>query len=212
MKQLMLSAVLMISSFFVGVYTHPGKLPTLDQNKRLPVVVQSSLGQARIAYHLSEEQLHIVKAQCDLDVKNAELDIKLAQTELKKYLECDYKQRIEQLTEDISMAKIDRLRAMERYAWAQRMLAKNYFGPTYVNVERDTLKRVELKVASLERELASVKDYQANRNILDLQNKVSKTKCVLENVKQVNAAKIQQATLDRDHKKREFEERNNISE
>jgi multidrug efflux pump subunit AcrA (membrane-fusion protein) len=146
-------------------------------------------------------------------VAAAENDVLLAQIDLEKYLGLTfepaqsplaavigvpaaltesggYRQQLDDLTGQVSLAQGDYEQALERSAWAERMVKQKYYSPAQAQAERSKMESAGEKLRSLRTQRTLLIGYDRKRMLSDLRSK-------LENYQKMLAQKILEGDANR---------------
>jgi multidrug resistance efflux pump len=172
----------------------------IEQLKDQKIVVdkaESDWIQAREVYKVKEEQYKS-------DKKTAETNLELAGIDLKKYLNGDFPQALQDVEGRVKVAESDLEQQRDRAAWAQRMLKKGYYTVSQSESEQSKLQSLVLALEKVntEKNLLIQKDYgDKKRKETDFKNKVDVATLALSQVNSQWVATDVQFRTDRDTKK-----------
>jgi HlyD family secretion protein len=147
---------------------------------------------AEAAYIHARENLAVTKSQAESDIARAKLDYNFAQVDLKKDLEGEYPQELQQGEAEITVAKEELQRAEEKLEWSQRLHREGYI--TLMELQADELaaKRKKLDMQLAESKLELLKEFTHKRKLKELESNLEQTKRALDRVKRKAVADILQ--------------------
>jgi RND family efflux transporter MFP subunit len=116
-----------------------------------------TLDQDKALFIGAEEQLKIIQAQNESDIKTKEITLDLAKIDLEKYVKGDYEQTKKTLLGNIKTSESDLEQYRDRAAWSARMVKKGYQTPSQAQADQSKLEGAELKLAN-DREALRVLD------------------------------------------------------
>ncbi|MDB4441923.1 efflux transporter periplasmic adaptor subunit [bacterium] len=152
----------------------------------------------------ARENLAVAKSQADSDIAKAKLDYKFARLDLKKYLEGEYPQELQQANADISVAKEELQRAKDQLDWSQRLHSKGYITRTELQADEMATKRKELDVQLAEGKLGLLQKFTNMRRLTELRTNIEQARTALDRVERKAVADTVQAEAGLKAKKSEF--------
>jgi HlyD family secretion protein len=173
----------------------------LQENK---IQQQISEMNAEAAYVRERENLAIVQSQNASDISEAELKHKFAQQDLKKYLEGEYPQQLQQAEANITLAQAELERAADNLAWSETLAAEGYLTRTELEADRLAKNKCELDLNLARTKLSLLKEYTYVRDVEQLGSDLEQAKMALERTKRKAKAGVVQAEADLRAKESEF--------
>jgi len=157
----------------------------------------------------AEEDLALTESQGQSDVSVAELNYKLARLDLKKYVKGDYPEQIQKAEADITIAREELERAVDKLEWSTRLEGEGYITQTELQADELALQKSQLDLQLAERRLAVLKEYTHERQLAELESDVEQTEKALERTRRaaVRNNRQAQATLEAkqaDHERNEL--------
>jgi len=154
---------------------------------------ENDLNNARAAFVTAREKLEITRKQGDANVQDATVQLELAQLDLKKYLEGEYKQSLDEAQSKIALAEAEAKQAAEKYEWSKRLYDEEYL--TSIELQADELakKKAELDLDLARGALKLLTDYTHARKLAELQNAVAQKKFALEKAEHEKASNLAEA-------------------
>lgn len=108
--------------------------------------------------------------------QNAKLTREVADIAVTEYQEGVFKQEKEIALADIKLAESDKQRAIDRVAWAQRMLDKKYISKASKQSEDLALQKAELSLSQAKTKLEVLEKYTYNKTLKELNSEVEKAR------------------------------------
>jgi multidrug resistance efflux pump len=166
------------------------------------------LDKAKNDWDAAEEQLKIVKSQNETDIAKAHLDLLLAEIELEKYKEGDYKAAKLDIEGRLEMASSDLEMWEERAAWSARMSKPGKRYVTEAQAQSDLARKVAAAIIrdKVKDELRVLKEYTYKKETATRQGAIDEAKRALARVQTQAKAKENTAKTDRDTKRSVYEQ------
>jgi HlyD family secretion protein len=160
---------------------------------------------AESAFIRARENLAVTKSQAESDIAKAELDHKFARIDLKKYLEGEYPQELQQAEADIKLAKEELQRAEDKKDWSEKLAEEGYI--TRIELQADELawERSRLDLELAEGKLKLLKEYTHTRRLDELNANLEQAQMALERTKRKASADVVQAEAELKAKEQEYE-------
>ena len=140
----------------------------------------------------AEKSLESTLSQDTADLQKAEADVQVAEINLQKYVEGDYVAKLKDLQGQIKTAQSDVEQQIDRVAWANRMLKKNFQTASQAQSEQLKLEGFELTLSKAQMNMKVLMEYEKRAQEIDLKSKLATAKAALANVKSqavINEAK-----------------------
>src|SRR5262249_33229653 len=198
----------------VRVYDAPGKshladlVVELDDSGHQDTLKTQSIdvNKAESDKIQAEEKYRSDVIQNEGDIAKAENDLKLANLELEKYTKGDYPASLKDNLGKIKVSESDVEQQRERVAWMQRMVKKGYQTPSQLQSEQSRLESLELTLAKNVEDNRVLTIYTKEKEETDRLQKVNQAKLDLKRIKLQADAKEAQSKIDRDAKKKVYEQ------
>ncbi|MCD6405725.1 MAG: efflux RND transporter periplasmic adaptor subunit [Planctomycetes bacterium] len=159
---------------------------------------------AEASFISSRENLEVTKSQAASDVAKAELNDKFARIDLKKYVEGEYPQELQQAEADITLAKEEQKRAIDKLNWSKRLSGERYITKTELQADELATTRAEIMLKQAERDLSVFKEYTHPRTLAQLESDVEQAGMALERARRKAAADVVQVQADFKAKQSEY--------
>jgi HlyD family secretion protein len=179
-----------------GTHVRKGELLIRLDTSRLEekkMQQQITVLNAEAAYIHARENLAVTKSQAESDIAKTKLDYNFAQLDLKKDLEGEYPQQLQQAEAEITVAGEELQRAEDKLAWSQRLHSQGYITRTELQADELAAKRKKLDTQLAESKLDLLKEFTHIRKLKELESNLEQTKKALERVKRKAVADIVQA-------------------
>jgi len=152
----------------------------------------------------ARENLAVVQNQAQSDVDLAELTFDFAEQDLKKYLEGEYPNQLNEAKALIALAQEEVTRAQETRDWSKRLLEEKYISQTELEADELALKKKKLDLTLAQNNLDLLEKFTYQRNLAQLKSDVSQAKMALERTKRKARADVAQAEADLKAKESEY--------
>ncbi len=159
---------------------------------------------AEAAFIRARENLEVAKSQAASDVAKAELVDKFAKIDLKKYVEGEYPQTLQQAKANITLAQEEQKRAIDKLDWSKRLSKDGYITKTELQADELATTRAEIALKQAERDLLVLEKYTHPRTLAQLNSDVEQAGMALDRAKRKAAADIVQAKADFKAKQSEY--------
>jgi HlyD family secretion protein len=123
---------------------------------------------ASAARETAAKGLEIQEQQNESDIAAAKLKLDLAHLDLKKYEEGDYQQEKDTIEGEIELAKEEKSRAEDKYAFTQRLIKKGYAKQSEVEADRVSLQKAKISLDVAAGKLAVLNTFTYERQIAEL--------------------------------------------
>jgi len=171
-----------------------------DEKAKQQIVVLN----AEAAYIRAREDLAVTKSQTESDLAKAELTYKFAQWDLKKYIQGEYPQELQQANAQITIAKEELQRAEDKLEWSRRLAKEGYLTRTELQADELAAKRSQIDLKLAEGKLSLLEEYTNKRNVEQYTSDVEQARMALERVKRKASADIVQAEAELKAKESEY--------
>ena len=152
----------------------------------------------------ARENLAVVQNQAQSDVDLAELTFDFAEQDLKKYLEGEYPNQLNEAKALIALAQEEVTRAQETRDWSKRLLEEKYISQTELEADELALKKKKLDLTLAQNNLDLLEKFTYQRNLAQLKSDVSQAKMALERTRRKAKADVAQAEADLKAKESEY--------
>lgn len=141
----------------------------------------------------ARENLEIVKKQAQADESSAKVAKELAELDLQKYTEGEYKQQVEEATTKITIAEAELTRAEEKLGWSEKLAKEGYITATELQADELTEQKAKLELELARGELDLLKRFTHKRKLAELNSAVATKGFDLEKAKHKGQANIVEA-------------------
>jgi HlyD family secretion protein len=159
---------------------------------------------AEASFIRARENLAVARNQAESDVTQAKQDLRFAELDLKKYVEGEYPQALQQADADITIATEEVKRAEEKLNWSRKLHAQRYL--SLVDLQADELahKKAELELDLAKNRKQVLEEFTHKRDLETRESAVSQATMGLERVTRKASADTVQAEADLKAKEQEF--------
>jgi HlyD family secretion protein len=159
---------------------------------------------AEAAYINARENLVVAKNLVESDIAKAKLEYRFSRVDLKKYLEGEYPQELQQAEAEITIAREELQREEDKLEWSQRLYRDGYITRSELQADELASKRKKLNVELAESKLELLQKYTHMRKLQELKSNLEQTKMALDRVKRKAVADTIQAEAALKAKESEF--------
>jgi len=135
---------------------------------------------AEAAYIRAREDRAVTLSQGESDVAKAELAYRFAQLDLRKYIEGEYPNQLQQAQSEITIAAEELQRASDELAWSGQLAAEGYITQTELLADELAMKRSSIKLELAETDLRLLEQFTHQRQLEQLTSDVEQTRKALE--------------------------------
>lgn len=154
-------------------------------------VTQEISVQNREAAWIKAKQNHAIQeSENESSIGTAERTVTFSQMDLKKYVEGDYPQRVQQIEEEILLAQEELQRAVQDLEWSERLAERGFLENTQLEADRLAKNRAEIQLKQKQRSLDLLKEYEHPRQLEELKADVTEAEHELERVRLRAQARI----------------------
>jgi HlyD family secretion protein len=139
------------------------------------------------------EELEIQKSLSESEVRDADLALKLAEIDLKKYEEGDYKLALTKANADRTIAEEELTRAKNKYEWTQKLAEKGYVTGTELIADRLAVRKADLQLEQARGELDVLEKYTHRKDYEKYSSDLRQAEHALERAKRKARSEIAQA-------------------
>jgi RND family efflux transporter MFP subunit len=156
---------------------------------------QIKVEQAKASLTKAETDLEITRSQNDSDIQAAQIAVDLAEIDLNKYLEGDYRQEKRNIDGEILIAEEEHKRAIDRLDYSEKLSKKGYVSASEVEADRLAVTKAKnsLDVANEKRRVLD--EFTKPRTQKDLTSKLDEARRKLDRVNNEAKAKEAQARV-----------------
>jgi multidrug efflux pump subunit AcrA (membrane-fusion protein) len=165
-----------------------------------------TLDQARAAWISAEENYKIVDSQNLSDIKTAEVTVKLAELDLKKYVEGEYRQLKRDIEGRQQISESNLVLWQEKSAYSDRMFKRGFVTASVAQGDRFRMKSAEIDLEKVREEMRVLEEYTFLREKTDRESKLAEAKRNLDRVKSQSIAKEKTAESERESKRSIYEQ------
>lgn len=141
----------------------------------------------------ARENLEIVKKQAQADASSAKVAKQLAELDLQKYTEGEYKQQTQEAETKITIAEAELTRAAEKLDWSKKLAAEGYITATELQADELTEQKAKLELDLARGELDLLKRFTHQRKLAELNSAMATKDFDLEKAKHKGQANIVEA-------------------
>jgi HlyD family secretion protein len=166
-----------------GTHVQPGDLLCeLDSAELVQRRVEQeiSVQNREAAYIKAKQSYEIQKSENDSAIATAERALEFAHMDLRKYLDGEYPQELQQRDEDIVLAEEELKRAAQNLEWSEKLAEKGFLEQTQLDADRLAEKRAEIQVAQRRRAKELLTDYEYPRQLRELEANVDEARRELD--------------------------------
>lgn len=160
---------------------------------------------AEAAFIRSRENLAVVQNQAESDIDKAELVLEFAKLDLKKYLEGEYQNQLNEVESRITLAKEELQVAEEKLGWSEKLYEKEYISQTELQSDKLSVERRKLELELSENSLSLLEGFEHPRNLAAKESDVKQAEMALERTNRKAKADVVQAEADLRAKESEFD-------
>ena len=172
---------------------------------------QSDLAEAEASLKLAQENLEIARLKNATDLESARLKVTLAELDLEKYEEVEYKQMVDKAQSDIYLAEQELKKARSELEGTQELFDKGYSNRQELESDQLGVERKQIEVQNKTTDLDILKNYTHTKQRLELINAVSNAVSDLERLQKTITADVESKEASIASKKTRLEiERNQL--
>lgn len=131
----------------------------------------------------ARQVLEIQKSQNESDVAGAQQNLEFAQADLKKYVEGDWPQQLQEREEAIVLAREELAQANDRLEWSARLEEQGFLTRTELESDQLAHERAKITLEQTERAKKLLIDYDHPRQLATLEAAVTEAQRELDRVK-----------------------------
>ncbi len=139
--------------------------------------------QAAATLKTAETNLEIQEKQNESDIAAAEQKLEFAVLDLEKYLDGDYEQEKNTINGEIKLAQEELTRALDKYAFTQRLVKKGYAKQSEKEADRVAVEKAKISYAVADEKKRVLEDYTSKRQIAELESNAKEFERELARVK-----------------------------
>lgn len=155
----------------------------------------------------ARENLAITKNQAEADIEKAELDVKFAEMDLKKYVEGEYPQSLQQADADITIAAEEVQRSDDKLKWSQQLADKGYLTRTELQADELSMKRNQISQQLAKSKKNLLEQYTHTQTLEKTKSELKQAQMALDRVKRKAKANIIQAEANLRAKESEYNQK-----
>lgn len=152
----------------------------------------------------ARENLAITKNQAEADVEKTELDVKFAEMDLKKYIEGEYPQSLQQADADITIAEEELQRSDDKLKWSQQLADKGYLTRTELQADELSMKRNQISLKLVKSKKSLLEQYTHTQSLEKSKSDLKQAQMALDRIKRKAKANIIQAEANLRAKESEY--------
>ena len=166
---------------------------------------QITVDNAEASFVRARESLAVTQSQGESDVAKADLARQFAELDLRKYLQGEYPEQIQQAEADITIAREELQRAEDKLAWSRQLEKEGYLTQTELLADELAVKRTQINLELAETKLGLLKDFTHQRQLAQLTSDVEQTGKALERARRKAKSDDVQAKAELKARKAELE-------
>jgi HlyD family secretion protein len=148
---------------------------------------------ADAALRQAEEQVVIQESQNRSDIQIAELAVELAQIDLEKYVQGDYKLATTKAEGEIFLAEEELARAENKYEWTQKLAAKGYINRNELLADKLAVDKAKVQHDQAKGSLDLLKKYTHQKDLRTYETNSQQAKDALDRARRKASAQMSQA-------------------
>ena len=160
-----------------------------EQIKNQQGIVVTAVGNKTDA----EKSLDIVLIENESNIKMAQNNVAIAELDLAKYIKGDLEKERKEVFGQITLKESELLQSKDRVGWSSRMVRKGYLSESQARVDEFRLRSSEIDLERLNEQRRVLDDYESERMILDLKNKLEQALMAEKVAKTTADSKLVQA-------------------
>lgn len=148
---------------------------------------------AEANYIKAREDLEVVKNQAQSDIDKARLAYQFAQEDLKKYLEGDFPLKAKKAEAEVTLARGDMNRALEKVEGSRRLAEQNFITKMELEADEQSALKSKLDLEMAQEQVKLLTDFEYRRTLAQLESEEQQARMALERVERKARADIVQA-------------------
>lgn len=153
----------------------------------------------------ASENFEVTKNQAQSDIESAELNYEFAQLDLKKYIEGEYPNALQEAESNITLAEEELAQAKDTLEWSQKLYEEGYLSQSELEKDQLSYSQKELAVELKKNAKDLLVNYTYKRKIAELESDVTQSKAALERTTRKATANVAQAEANKAAKQAEYE-------
>lgn len=162
---------------------------------------------ARSAWVFAEENAAIVKGQSEGEIRTAEVAVTLAELDLQKYRDGDYRQTRRDVESRLAQAESDLEMSSGRADWSEQMVRKGYAGGTQSRADRARVQAARVTLERVREEYRVLEKYTRRRTQREREARLEEARAELRRARLQAKARQAKADADRFTKQRTYQRR-----
>lgn len=163
------------------------------------------LERARAACVFAEENTGILRSQTEGEIRSAEAAVQLAELDLRKYRDADYRQARRDVDSRLAQAESDLATCSERADWSDQMVRKGYAGASQARADRARVQKARMALERLREEHRVLEGFTKKKTLRELEARLEEGRADLRRRRLRARAKQAQADADRFAKQRTYQ-------
>ncbi len=148
---------------------------------------------AEANYIKAREDLEVVKNQAESDIEKAKLAYQFAKEDLQKYTAGDFPLKAKKLESDVTLAKADMNRALEKVEGSRRLAERNFVTKMELEADEQAALKARLDLEMAQEQMKLLHEFEYKRNLAELQSAEQQARMALERTERKARADIIQA-------------------
>lgn len=151
---------------------------------------------AEASYISAKENLEVVKNQAQSDIDKAQLAFDFSKQDLKKYIEGEYPNQLQEAEAKITLAQEELARARETLKWSKKLYEEKFISQTELQADELAEKKRALDLKLAQNNLDLLKNFTYQRELAQLESDVKQAEMALERTTRKARANVVQAEAD----------------
>lgn len=153
----------------------------------------------------ASENFEVTKNQAQSDIESAELTYEFAQLDLKKYIEGEYPNALQEAESNITLAEEELAQAKDTLEWSEKLYEEGYLSQSELEKDQLSFSQKELAVELKKNAKDLLVNYTYKKKIAELESDVTQSEAALERTTRKAKANVAQAEANKAAKQAEYE-------
>jgi HlyD family secretion protein len=172
----------------------------MDDKTRQEITVMN----ADASFVQARENLEVTKSQTETDIAQAELKFSFATSDLKKYIEGEYPQQVQQANADITIADEELNRANDKLNWSRTLAKEGFITKTELQADELAADKAKIDLDLAKSKLTLLKEWTYQRTLDQLTSDKEQAEKALERVRRKATADVVQAQANKNAREAEL--------
>ncbi|MGD9109641.1 MAG: hypothetical protein PVG93_01755 [Phycisphaerales bacterium] len=151
---------------------------------------------AEASFVNASENLEVTKNQAQSDIDKAQLAFDFAKQDLKKYIEGEFPNQLQEAEAKITLAEEELARAKETLKWSKTLFKEKFISQTELQADELAEKKKALDLKLAQNKLDLLKNFTYQRDLAQLESDVKQAEMALERTTRKARADVVQAEAD----------------